>query len=129
MGNYGGGHYIYFGCKNKDIMMMIVGRLIYGLGTDCAGLAKHIMIIKWFNKNDLSTPFGIALSVSRIGTIVNDILSPKIANVKLFFNVLSFFIGRNKSFLSHLDRINNNDSWVNFQYYFNHNRLYCRQLL
>ena len=39
------------------------------------------MLIKWFFNHELSLPLGIALSVAKMGTVVNDVFSPKISSV------------------------------------------------
>jgi hypothetical protein len=53
------------------------------LGGETSGLIQNILIIKWFDKNELAIPFGINISIARLGTIFNDIFSPRIANVRI----------------------------------------------
>jgi len=63
------------------VIKKLKGRLIFGFGGESLGLAQNILIIKWFNKNEISVPFGLSISISRLGTILNDNLSPRISNV------------------------------------------------
>lgn len=46
------------------------------------------MVFKWFDRKEITLPFGIALSVSRFGSIINDIMSPVIANVLFSYRKL-----------------------------------------
>jgi len=39
------------------------------------------MLFRWFDKKEITVPFGIVLSISRFGSIINDICSPQISNV------------------------------------------------
>ena len=59
----------------------MLGRFIYGLGFEGIMIAKHVLILKWFEIDEVSLPFGIALACARFGSIITDNLSPRIANV------------------------------------------------
>ncbi len=54
---------------------------MFGLGGETSGIAQNIIIIKWFDENEISVPFGLNISLSRLGTIMNDNFSPRIASV------------------------------------------------
>ena len=67
------------GSQMKSIMIMIVGRIVFGVGGESINICQTAMIVKWFNKNSISLPLGLTLTVSRLGSVLNDVLSPKIA--------------------------------------------------
>ena len=72
-----------FGYQIRSMYTMLLGRIIFGFGGESLNITQNVMIIKWFYNNELSLPLGFALSVSRMGNVVNDILSPWISNVIL----------------------------------------------
>lgn len=69
------------GCHNQQIILMLTGRSIFGLGGEIINIAQNCLILKWFKKNELSFPLGLTITVSRLGSVVNDIASPKISSV------------------------------------------------
>jgi len=60
---------------------MFLGRAIYGLGGESITVASSAILSIWFgNGKEIALAFGINLAVSRLGSVVNDVLSPTIAN-------------------------------------------------
>ena len=50
--------------------LMLVGRLIFGLGAESLSVSQNAFISKWFAHNgQLATGFAIAVTVSRLGTL------------------------------------------------------------
>lgn len=60
---------------------MLIGRIIFGLGGEIININQNCIIIKWFKKNELSFPLGLAITANRLGSVLNDIASPRIASV------------------------------------------------
>ena len=58
---------------------MMLGRFIFGLGGECMSVAQSAIISNWFKGKELSFAFGLNLSVSRLGSVLNGILVPMIA--------------------------------------------------
>ncbi len=48
---------------------MLVGRVLFGIGSESLIVAQSAIIARWFKGKELALAFGIALTVSRIGTL------------------------------------------------------------
>jgi MFS family permease len=57
---------------------MLVGRFIFGLGGECMTVAQSVIIANWFKGKEFSFAMGLSLSVSRLGSVLNGILLPRI---------------------------------------------------
>lgn len=68
------------GYASSSIIVMLIGRSIFGLAGEIIGICQNVMIVKWFKPNELTFPFSIVLVISRLGSISNDVISPRIAN-------------------------------------------------
>ena len=70
---------VYLGCKNNSIYTMLIGRVIFGLGGDNLNVSQMTCVVEWFYKSESSFPMGLTLTISRIGSFFNDVLSPLLA--------------------------------------------------
>lgn len=68
------------GYSSSSIIIMLMGRSIFGLAGEVIGICQNVMIVKWFKANELTFPFSIVLVISRLGSISNDVFSPRIAS-------------------------------------------------
>ena len=73
---------VYLGCKNNSIYTMLIGRVIFGLGGDNLNVSQMTCVVEWFYKSESSFPMGLTLTISRIGSFFNDVLSPRLAGEK-----------------------------------------------
>lgn len=55
---------------SPELFVMLVGRLVFGLGIGCLGVATNTGIANWFSGEKLSFVFGLNLTVSRLGSLV-----------------------------------------------------------
>jgi len=86
------GQFIFsIGCQYYSMNIMLLGRIIFGLGGECINICQNAMIVKWFFKSELALPLGLALSVSRLGSVLNDVASPKMINHVLIINFPNLF--------------------------------------
>lgn len=69
------------GCYHNNIYVMLIGRMFFGFGGECIGICQTSMIIKWFLKSEISFPMGLIISIGRTGSVLNYMLSPKLAMV------------------------------------------------
>jgi MFS family permease len=69
------------GCSTKSVGIMLAGRIVFGLGGESINSAQYAIIVEWFTKNELGLALGICLSFARIGNVLNDVISPRIATV------------------------------------------------
>lgn len=68
------------GATIRSWSWMLFGRLIFGLGGESLAVAQSRLVTEWFLGQELGLAIGLNLSVARIGTVVNNNLSPRIAN-------------------------------------------------
>lgn len=61
--------------------VMLLGRLIFGLGGESLAVAQSRLVTEWFLGKELGIAIGLNLSVARIGTVFNNNASPRIASV------------------------------------------------
>lgn len=59
---------------------MLLGRTLYGFGGESISVATSTLNNEWFRGKELALSFGINLAVSRLGSVVNDFVSPRVAN-------------------------------------------------
>ena len=78
----------WFSSVQVSFPLAIAGRVLFGLGGECLGVAQSAFTAKFFKGNELAFAFGIALSFSRIGSAVNLDIEPRLV-LLVFFN--SFF--------------------------------------
>ena len=69
---------VVIGLRNTNMIIMLIGRFIFGLGGENINTVQSIIIINWFNKNSLSFPLAFLFSVAKSATVLNDIISPRI---------------------------------------------------
>ncbi|KAF9908469.1 hypothetical protein BX616_000148 [Lobosporangium transversale] len=67
------------GVSVKSIWVMVLGRLIFGIGGECLEIAQAKITTDWFKARWLGFALGMNLSSARIATAINDNLSPAIA--------------------------------------------------
>jgi len=59
--------------------IMFLGRFIFGLGGESLAVAQSRLVTEWFMGHELSLALGLNLSIARIGTVVNNNMSPRVA--------------------------------------------------
>jgi len=70
------------GCSFMSIHLMLAGRIIFGLGGESLNIAQFAIIVQWFAKDEIAFAMGICMGVARLGSVLNEIISPKIAYVR-----------------------------------------------
>ena len=68
------------GCANLSMTVMLIGRIVFGLGGECLNVCQTTIIVKWFYKSEAALPLGLTITLSRLGSVLNDIISPRIAH-------------------------------------------------
>lgn len=68
------------GIATKCWHTMHTGRIVYGLGAENLSVAQSALLTNWFDGKELALCFGIFLSISRMGTVLNNLISPQVAN-------------------------------------------------
>ncbi len=68
------------GLSVKSWPIMFLGRVIYGFGGENLGVANSAILSVWFEGKELAFSFGLNLSIARLGSVINNLVSPAIAN-------------------------------------------------
>ncbi|KAI9341945.1 major facilitator superfamily domain-containing protein [Obelidium mucronatum] len=68
-----------FGVIYRNYVLMQFGRVVFGLGGETLSVAQTRITTKWFKGKELAFALGVNLSVSRLGTVLTDFLSPHLA--------------------------------------------------
>ena len=64
------------GVEQKCFSVILVGRLVFGLGGESLTVAQSRLVTYWFRGREFAFALGLTLSVARFGTVINNILSP-----------------------------------------------------
>jgi len=79
---------------SPELKMMVLGRIIFGLGAETLIVVQNKIISKWFKGNIRSCSYLINLAICRLGTAAALIFSPQIAlNPKFGLNFALWFAG------------------------------------
>jgi MFS family permease len=81
------------GVSSQSWQLMYFGRFIFGLGAESLSVAQSTVLSEWFEGREVALAMGIALSVSRLGSIWNNLISPKVANAKNGGVETAFWLG------------------------------------
>ena len=74
------GHFITcLGCQYRSMTMMLIGRIVFGIGGESINVCQSAMIVKWFYQSSIALPLGLGITISRLGSVLNDCISPLIA--------------------------------------------------
>lgn len=68
-----------FGVSKGNPLLTLIGRFIFGLGGESLNTTQSTMIMQWFTTNQISLVLGIFLSIARLASVCNDVISPRIA--------------------------------------------------
>lgn len=81
------------GLSIKSWPVMYLGRIIFGCGGENMNVANSAILSVWFKDKELAFAFGLNLSISRLGSVANNLVSPVITDsvdivFALWFGVL-----------------------------------------
>lgn len=75
------------GVQAKQYYICLAGRFIFGLGGESLTVAQNIFTLRWFAGPQLALAFGLVLSFARIGSSVNFVATPQLADTSVPFAV------------------------------------------
>lgn len=64
------------GVSAKSWPLIFLGRLVFGFGGESFTVANSALLADWFKGKELALAFGINLSISKLGSVINNLLSP-----------------------------------------------------
>jgi MFS family permease len=67
------------GLSAKSWPLMFLGRVLFGFGGENLGVANSAILSIWFRGKELAFAFGLNLSIARLGSVFNNLLSPALA--------------------------------------------------
>jgi MFS family permease len=74
------------GMSAKSWGLMYTGRVVFGFGGESLAVANSSILADWFDGGELAFAFGLNLSIARLGSVINNLVSPSLANnVSLVF--------------------------------------------
>ncbi|KAJ3328786.1 hypothetical protein HDU76_009283 [Blyttiomyces sp. JEL0837] len=66
------------GVSLKHFGIMLVGRVLFGIGGESIAVVQSSITTSWFKNKELAFALGLNLCISRFGSVVNAICSPRI---------------------------------------------------
>ncbi|KAJ3106964.1 hypothetical protein HDU97_005245 [Phlyctochytrium planicorne] len=86
-----------FYALSKKYWIMHFGRIIFGVGGESLSVAQTRITAKWFKGKEIAFALGVNLSVARLGSVMNDFVSPHLAvsenvPVAIWFGSVTCFI-------------------------------------
>lgn len=77
----GGSLFFYIGVRHTMYWVLIVGRVVFGLGGESLSVSQSAFVARWFKgRRGMALAFGITISFSRVGSSFNFLFSPVIAS-------------------------------------------------
>lgn len=55
---------------------MILGRVVFGMGSESLNISQNSIMAQWFKDKEISLAIGLCISIPKIGSAVNSLLSP-----------------------------------------------------
>lgn len=68
------------GVAAKSWSLLYLGRLVLGFGGESFTVANSALLADWFKGRELAFAFGVNLSISRLGSVLTNIVSPALTN-------------------------------------------------
>lgn len=78
----------FFDQVSPELKMLMLGRLLFGLGAETSIVVVNKVIVKWFKGKELALAFGLNIAIARIGTAAALIFSPMLIETGHWTNAL-----------------------------------------
>lgn len=72
--------------------ILLIGRIIFGLGSETLLIVQHTIVVKWSSKNEMALAIALQAAIAKVGAIINSPLTPKLYDVSNEF-FLPCFVG------------------------------------
>jgi len=66
------------GCLNTNLIIVVFGRFIFGLGAETVSVCVSIFISKWFRGQELAFALAFQLSMAKLASVLTDWISPEL---------------------------------------------------
>ncbi|DAZ98194.1 TPA: hypothetical protein N0F65_005326, partial [Lagenidium giganteum] len=71
---------VAMGSALTSTKVMLVGRFVFGLGGECLTVTQEAIVTRWFKHDELAFALGLTLGLGRLGSVLNNEVSPTVAN-------------------------------------------------
>ena len=68
------------GLEQKSWSLMLLGRTVFGIGGESICVANSTLLSEWFDPTERAFAFGTLLAISRLGSVMNNVVSPTVAH-------------------------------------------------
>lgn len=68
----------YLGGAKESYWLMLLGRVIFGIGGESMNVAQSAIVTVWFKGKELAFALGVNLSISRVGSVINANVTPTV---------------------------------------------------
>jgi MFS family permease len=68
------------GLYSKNLYVILLGRVIFGVGGETLSASISTVLAQWFKGKELALSMGVSLSISRLGSVLNDVASTPLAS-------------------------------------------------
>lgn len=66
------GQFIFMvGGYQANFNTMLAGRVVFGMGGECMGVAQSSIVSSWFKGKEMAFALGINMSIARLGSVIN----------------------------------------------------------
>ncbi|KAK7960754.1 hypothetical protein PG988_011968 [Apiospora saccharicola] len=65
-----------FGIQTRQVWMLVLGRVVVGLGGEIIGVLSYDVVTRWYSDKRLSLALAMALGVPRLGAVANAAVLP-----------------------------------------------------
>jgi len=82
-----------FGVSVGSLPNILMGRVIFGFGGENCTVGVSALLADWFRGKEMALAMGLLLTIARLGSVINNFLSPRIAkgmsvSVAVWFGVI-----------------------------------------
>jgi MFS family permease len=68
------------GVSWRSMPLMLVGRVVFGLGGESMCVGSNAVLKEWFSGREFAMAMGVQLSVARLGSVINNLACPYLAD-------------------------------------------------
>ena len=65
-----------FGVIYKQYSLILIGRVVFGLGGENSSVIQNAITAKWFKGKEIAMALGMTVTIARIGSVLTSNLNP-----------------------------------------------------
>lgn len=83
---------ILLGAVTTEFSLLLVGRILFGIGGESLNVTQTTVIAHWFSDSNISFAIGLNIAIARIGSVMNSALTPTLYSISNSY-FLPLFVG------------------------------------